>query len=70
MNLGNPPIVVARPWSGADDKTLIVRRPIVIVDVKIRRRNLSELAGGDVQDSDPLVMNGGVDDTRGGGRGH
>ena len=61
VNLRDPPIVIARSRRGRYDERFVVGRPIVIVDVKIFRRNLAQLATGNVENSDPLIMNSGVD---------
>ena len=70
VNLRDPPVVVSGAWSRGGDERLVVRRPIVIVNVQVRRRNLPELTGGNVENRDPLIMNRGVDDARRNGRGY
>ena len=70
VNLRDPPIVVARARRGRCDKRLVVRRPIEIVNVKIWRRHLAQLAARDVENSNPLIVNGGVDHAGCRRRGH
>src|SRR6266498_5810949 len=62
VNLSDPPIVVARSRGCCYHECFVVWRPIVIVDVEIFRRNLAKLTGGNIQNSDPLIMNRTVDD--------
>ena len=61
VNLSDPPIVVARSRCRRCDERLVVGGPIVIVDVKVFRRNLAQLPIGDIENCNPLVMNCGVD---------
>src|SRR5260370_27101260 len=69
VNLRDPPVVVPWTWSGSCYERLVVGSPIVIVDVVILRRNLVQLARGNVQNSNPLIMNRGIDNAScGGGR--
>src|SRR6266487_2290105 len=70
VNLRDPPIVVAGSRRSRYDERLIVGRPIVIVDVKIFRRNLAQLSTGNIENSDPLIMNSSVDHTGRRWRGH
>src|SRR5205823_2594686 len=63
VDLRDPPVVVAGPWSGGCYKRFVVGRPIEIVNVKIRWRNLAQLGGAKVKNSNPLVMDRRVDDT-------
>src|SRR6266511_1767909 len=62
VNLRDPPIVIARSRGCCYHECFVVWRPIVIVDVEIFRRNLAKLTGGNIQNSDPLIMNRTVDD--------
>ena len=41
VDLRDPPIVVAGSWRRRCDERLVVRRPIVVVDVEIFRRHLA-----------------------------
>ena len=70
VNLRDPPIVIARSRGRRCYERRVVGRPIVIVDVEIRRRNLAQLPGGNIENGDPLIMNGGVDHAGGRGRSH
>src|SRR5260370_35925990 len=67
VNLRDPPVVVPWTWSGSCYERLVVGSPIVIVDVEILRRNLVQLARGNVQNSNPLIMNRGIDNASCGG---
>ena len=70
VNLRDPPIVVARSRSARRHERLVIRRPIVVVNVEILRRNLAQLASGNVENSNALIVNGGVDYAGSFGRGH
>src|SRR6266567_3236684 len=64
VDLRDPPVVIARTWSGSCHKFLVVRRPIVVVDVKIRWRHLAQLSAGNIENRNPLVVDRGVDYAR------
>ena len=70
VNLCDPPIIVTGAWRGRCEKRLVVRRPIVIVNVKIRRRHLAHLINRDVQNSNALIVNGSVEHAGRHRRGH
>ena len=70
VNLRDPPIVIARSRRGRRDERFVVGRPIVIVDMKIFWRSLAQLPTGNVENSDPLIMNSSVDDASRRWRGH
>src|SRR5437868_4827088 len=70
IDLRDPPVVIAWTGRGSCDKFLVVGRPIVVVDVKIRRGHLAQLSGRKVENGNPLVVNCGIDYTRVGGCRH
>src|SRR6266550_6671941 len=63
VNLRDPPIVIAGSRRSRYDERFVVGRPIVIVYVKIFRRNLAQLPADNIENSDPLIMNSSVDHT-------
>src|SRR4029077_10439764 len=64
VELRDPPVVIAWAGRGSCDKFLVIGRPIVVVDVKIRRGHLAEVSGMKLQNGDPLVVDFGIDLTR------
>src|SRR6266542_3413743 len=70
VNLRDPPIVIARSRGCCYHECFVVWRPIVIVDVEIFRRNLTQLPTGNIENCNALIMNSGVDYAGGRGSGH